>query len=669
MQSMLAGWYYRITRLCLGGIGLWLFATVATATPPAFPGAEGFGAFALGGRSGTVYHVTNLGDSGSGSFRDAVSAANRTIVFDVSGTINLGSNLSITKSNLTIAGQTAPGDGITLKGWLTSVQNTRNVIVRFIRCRPGDVNCPTFQDDAFHFVSCSNVIADHISASWSIDEALSTTWSSNATVQWCMITEPLNTNCHLKGPHGYGSLIRYGGGGITYHHNLYADCDARNPRGPSDKMSLDFVNNVVYNWGHLAGYDEDGIDDNPGGYVCYGNYVGNYLIAGPNTAQNPPFVFRAGVTNSAGAACVQIYQSGNLMDTNRNGVLDGDDRGWARFGGPFTTNTTRLAFPQVTTDTATVAYARVLSSVGASVVRDAVDSRVISNVISQTGVIIDSQNSVGGWPTLNSLPAPLDSDQDGMPDFWELAVGLSTNNAADRNDLAPSGYTRLEEYLNWLAGPHARAQMNTSVNVDLRQYTAGLQGPTYTVSSASNGVIALLGDGHTAQFTPSTGFFGLGSFQFSAANAFAGFTSTVSVVVTPSVTPPLTAFQQWQILYFSSTNNPAADPSADPDGDGMSNTNEFLAGTNPTNNQSALRILSAVRQTTDVVITWTTAGGFTNAVQATSGDGKGGYTTNNFMDISGLIAIQGSGDVTATYVDGGGATNRPSRYYRVRLVP
>ena len=651
---------------------LWLFVTAAAwAQQPAFPGAEGFGAFAVGGRSGTVYHVTNLSDAGSGSFRDAVSQPSRTVVFDVSGTINLLSNLTISKSNLTIAGQTAPGGGIALKGWTTSVQNTHDVVVRFIRCRAGDVNCPTFQDDSFHFVTCSNVIADHISASWSIDESLSVSHATNATVQWCMIAEPLNNSCHVKGLHGYGSLVRYGAGGTSLHHNLYADCASRNPRSASDSLRIDFVNNVVYNWGILAGYNEDDAADNPNGYTNFANYVGNYLIAGPNTTQNPPRVFRSGVPN---AAFTHLYQSGNLVDGNKNGVLDGTDNGWSAFGAPFTTNATRFAFPLISTDSATTAYVRVLSSAGASAARDVVDADVVSNVIAQTGVIIDSQNQVGGWPTLNSLPAPLDSDGDGMPDFWELAVGLSTNNAADRNNLTPDGYTRLEGYLNWLAGPHARVQSNTFVNVDLAQYTAGLQSPTYTVSSASNGVVTLLGDGHDAQFTPTPGFLGGASFLFTAATGSLGLSGTVSVVVTPLASgapTPVDPFIAWQLQYFSCTNLitcPQAAGNADPDGDGMSNTNEFLAGTDPTGNASSFRIISASRQSTDVIITWMTAGGRTNAVQATAGDGNGGYITN-FLDISGPIMIPGSGSVTTNYADVGGTTNSPSRYYRVRLVP
>ena len=188
---------------------------------PAFPGAEGFGGNAVGGRGGTVYHVTTTNDNGSsslaGSLRQGVSVANRTIVFDVSGTINLASDLKITVSNLTIAGQTAPGDGICIQGRTLSVQNTHDVIVRYLRCRPGDLNCSSgFEGDSFDFVNATNVIADHVTATWSIDECLSPTWSTNVTLQWCLIAESLRNSCHSKGQHGYGSLIKYGNGRLTH---------------------------------------------------------------------------------------------------------------------------------------------------------------------------------------------------------------------------------------------------------------------------------------------------------------------------------------------------------------------------------------------------------------------------------------------------------------------
>jgi hypothetical protein len=666
-RRLVAYWFHRGSLLCLCGVGLWCSILVATAAQqPAFPGAEGFGAYALGGRSGTVYHVTNLANSGSGSFRDAVSAANRTIVFDVSGTIFLSSDVSISRSNITIAGQTAPGDGITLKGRLTTVSGTHDVIVRYIHCRPGDTNCPAFQGDSFDVNNSQNVIADHISASWSIDETLSVTASTNVTIQWCMITEPLNCSCHVKGCHGYCSLLRYGKGGLSFHHNLYAHTFSRNPR-LGDSIHLDFVNNVLYNWQDQTGYNEDDSVDNPGGYTNFLNYVNNYLVAGPN-GTSAPKITRAFQSNVPDPLFCQVYQSSNLIDTNKNGVADGEDLDWTAFRGVFTTNFTRFAFPQVTTDDPVTAYVRVLSSVGASVARDTLDATIVNDVINGTGAIINSQSQVGGWPVLNSLPAPTDTDQDGMPDYWEAALGSNTNNAADRNDLSPDGYTRLEGYLNWLAGPHARVT-NAFVDVELQQYTAGLQGATFAVYHPTNGSVALLGDGHTARFSPTPGFSGLAGFQFGASGFPGSLTGAVSVLVSPGAVPPLSPFEQWQVDNFGSTDNPLADPNADPDGDGQNNLAEFLAGTDPTNSGSALRIVSAVRQTTDVVITWATAGGHTNAVQATTGV-NGSYSAN-FVDITTAphVIVGGIGDTTTNYIDVGGATNLPSRFYRIRLVP
>ncbi len=279
------------------------------------------------------------------------------------------------------------------------------------------------------------------------------------------------------------------------------------------------------------------------------------------------------------------------------------------------------------------------------------------------------------WPPYNTYNVDVDSDHDGLPDWWEILHGTNPNSPpgdfSDSNaDPDGDGYSNLEDYLNWLAAPHVTCAQDSFVNVDLSQYTVGFtNGPVYSVFNPAFGTVAVLGDGKTAQFTPPPGTNGLDGFTFAVVDAEGStLTNTFGVHVTPTVTPPLTAFQQWQVQYFNSTNNPNGDPNADPDGDGQNNMAEFLSGTNPTNAASAFRIVSATQRTNDVVITWTTAGGFTNAVQATAGDGNGGYTTN-FTDLSGPLVISGSGDVTTNYVDDGGATNVPARYYRIRLVP
>lgn len=500
---------------------------------PAFPGAEGAGANAAGGRGGTVYHVTTTNDSGAGSLRTGVSVGNRTIVFDVSGTINLQTDLKITQPNLTIAGQTAPGDGITLRRRLTSVQNTHDVVVRYIHCRPGDADT-TFQDDSFHFVNATNCMADHISASWSVDECLSVTHSTNITVQWCMISESLKNSQHDKGAHGYGSLLRYGYGQLTFHHNLYEHHDSRNPR-LGDNLKLDFINNVLYNWGGRAGYSGNNtitsdLADNPEGFTNYLNYINNYLVAGPSsTSPNTAF--------ASGSDKTFIFQSGNFIDSNKNNLLDGTDTGWAMFDGyPYTAIANPYPLPPVATNAAAVAYQRVLAFVGASQFRDEVDTRLIGTVRDHNGRLVDAvgpnnqvtdyvTNNVNGtnyvfvrgWPVLNATAAPADSDQDGMPDYWEKNLGLNPN-VANNNHINADGYTDLEHYLNWLADLHGTGCVNQTNLASLRTLTGNCTNLVFTLTGANNGVAMLAGDGYTAQFLPDTNFIGIATFSFNASN-------------------------------------------------------------------------------------------------------------------------------------------------------
>ena len=501
------------------------------AATPAFPGAEGYGAYAVGGRGGTIYHVTNLNDSGAGSLRTGIGTANRTIVFDVSGTIDLLTDLKISKPFITIAGQTAPGDGITLKRRLTSVQDTHDVIVRFIRSRAGDIGCTNFQDDSFHCVNVTNVIIDHVSSSWSVDECLSATWSTNITVQWCVISESMKNSCHVKGAHGYGSLLRYGNGGVTYHHNLYADHDSRNPR-PGDNIHLDFVNNLIYNWGGTCGYNaEDTADNLLTGFTNVLNYSSNFFLAGPSTSGHLTVAFDSGVTNST--QC-QIFQSGNYIDGNKDTNYNGSDTGWAMFATPYTQLGTRFLAPQVTTDSPEGAYERVLAFAGASAARDAVDHRVVTQVRTHNGAIINSQNDVGGWPTLNSTALPVDSDNDAIPDYWELALGLNPN-STNHNHLNPDGYTDLENYLNWLAAPRAVCDPNGSRDVNLAALIGATNNFLFSVANGTNGTVSLLPDGYTARFSAVSAYSGLASFAFSAADNQTGqglAPVTVSVLVT-----------------------------------------------------------------------------------------------------------------------------------------
>lgn len=510
-----------------------LFCAVRLFALPAFPGAEGAGANALGGRGGTVYHVVNTNDSGVGSLRDAVSAPNRTVVFDISGTIFLNTDLKIISSNLTVAGQTAPGDGITLARRLTSVQNTRNVIMRYLRCRPGDLDT-NFQDDAFHFVNATNCIADHLSTAWSVDECLSVTHSTNITVQWCMLSESLRLSQHDKGAHGYATLLRYGYGQLTYHHNLYQHHDSRNPR-LGDNLKFDFVNNVVYNWGGRAGYSGNNtlasdLADNPEGFTNYLNCVNNYFVAG-NSSSTPSTAFASGSDKTF------IYQSGNYIDSDKDNLTDGAATGAAMFAGfPYTTNFSPYPLPAITTNSAPEAFQRVVAFAGASAVRDEPDLRLLGMIRSHTGRLIDAVGPntqttdyvtnningtnyvfVRGWPLLNSTTAPPDTDQDGMPDYWERNLGLNPA-VANNNHVNPDGYTDLENYLNWLADLHAWGRVNQTNAANLRTLTSNGTNLTFTVAGASNGIISLAGDGFTAQFLPATNFIGLASFTFNASN-------------------------------------------------------------------------------------------------------------------------------------------------------
>ncbi|OHB47853.1 MAG: hypothetical protein A2Y10_11300 [Planctomycetes bacterium GWF2_41_51] len=434
----------------------------------AFPGAEGWGAYSLGGRDGDVYHVINLNDSGAGSLRYGITSAGgtvstpRTIVFDLSGTIQLASSLNINKSYITIAGQTAPGDGICLRDRNLRI-NASHVIVRYLRVRLGDESLT--EDDAVSIQSGNNIIMDHISASWSVDECFSCSTSqptlSNVTVQWSIISEALWHSVHDKGTHSYGSLIRgcYDAK-YTYHHNLYAHNYSRNPRpGNYDStvsdgnpywedpcgLLFDFRNNVIYNWGgSRPGYDGD-LDS-----VCRYNYVGNYVKPGYNGSAG--YLYSAACTYFKGYYAENYFNGTYLADDWTKVYWDTSKGGW--------TSAQRVAYKKslpfptgpIMTDTALAAYQRVLNHCGSSLpVRDTVDTRVVNDVINGTGQIIDTQSQVGGWPTLNSAPAPLDTDMDGMPDAWENANGLNYNNAADRNYYTlDSEYTNLEVYLNSL---------------------------------------------------------------------------------------------------------------------------------------------------------------------------------------------------------------------------
>jgi pectate lyase len=431
----------------------------------AFPGAEGFGKNATGGRDGAVYYVTTLTDGESaGTLRYAVKQSGaRTIVFKVSGTIQLTKKLNIDNGNLTIAGQTAPGDGICVAGYDVVVSNADNVIIRYLRFRMGAAN--GVESDAIWSRGRSNVIVDHCSMSWSTDECASFYEMQGFTMQWCLIAESLKNSLHEKGAHGYGGI--WGGRNATFHHNLLAHHDSRNPRFASGEDGLspvDYRNNVIYNWGNTnSAY---------GGEATDINIVNNYYKPGPATKSSiKERIYAPGKkTEDDGSGRFvniigqygRIYVSGNYVDGSTWTTSDNWTYGIQGISDAEKTAmklATPLAFEPITEHSAQTAYERVLSHAGASFRRDAVDTRIVGEARNgtfykkgsngSTNGIIDNQNDVGAWPALNSLPAPLDSDSDGMPDAWEAANGLNANDAADRNAKTLSSVcTNLEVYLS-----------------------------------------------------------------------------------------------------------------------------------------------------------------------------------------------------------------------------
>lgn len=432
---------------CLSACLLFLAlrSSAADLPVPAFPGAEGAGAFAKGGRGGSVYHVTTLKDSGPGSLADAVSGSDRTIVFDVSGTIDLSygkpakaGKIRIAQPRITIAGQTAPGDGICIKNGNLRIA-ADDVIVRHLRVRPGDEMQKEL--DAISIESgCHNVIVDHCSAGWSVDESLSVSGTNinNITVQWCLIAESLNLSAHEKGEHGYGSLIR-GDGDVTYHHNIYAHHHSRNPRpgtyGEGRGLLLDFRNNVIYDWGTRAGYSS-------ADRVML-NYVGNYLKEGPSTT-------RPGEAFNIGGPTTKIFVAHNVYEGRDD--LNADNRKMIGSLTAANQSVKPFAIAPLANDTAPQAFQKALADAGATrPKRDAADARVIDGIRTGGGRIINSQTEVGGWPELKSATAPADSDGDGMPDNWEKQHGLDPQDSEDGKRPGKTGYTHLENYLNALA--------------------------------------------------------------------------------------------------------------------------------------------------------------------------------------------------------------------------
>ena len=461
----------------------------------AFPGAEGGGMYTTGGRGGRIIHVTNLNDSGTGSLRAAVEASGpRIVVFDVAGIIELSSKLRIRNGDLTIAGQTAPGDGICIKNYATVVE-ADNVIIRFVRFRLGDQGANADDgEDAIWGRRQKDIIIDHCSMSWSIDECASFYGNSNFTMQWCILTESLRHSVHGKGNHGYGGI--WGGENASFHHNLLANHDSRNPRfdhpeiyeNPSDpdrRGNVDYRNNAVYNWGSNSTY---------GGEGGHFNMVGNYYRQGPASRDRAYFIDANGIYTSNGTdyGYPYLYMDGNHYVqypdmTAEDGVY------WHDHGTNTPPDASRLLSSLLpisgpdgrtvytTTHSAQDAFALICETGGASIVRDEVDDRACLDAQSGTascpdggngseGGIIDTPSAVGGWPeysadTENESNDKTDTDGDGIPDWFEEKFGLDTESDDSKSmtiDIK-GRYTNIEMYLHYLVRDIVASQAGNGI--------------------------------------------------------------------------------------------------------------------------------------------------------------------------------------------------------------
>ena len=416
-------------------------ATSLQAAVPAFPGAEGYGAKTSGGRGGKVLAVTNLNDSGPGSLQAACDAeGSRIVVFKVAGTID--GDIRIRKDHITIAGQTAPGGGITIKGSLGIDAN--DVVIRYIRARTDHGG------DAVGGRYKKNIILDHVSASWSTDEVLSLYHNENVTIQWCMITEACAKE---DGSHRFGGI--WGNNYGTYHHNLIAHNDSRNPRWASGCGYNDYRNNVLFNWGYESCYGgeahQKGDRRRPPIEFSAINLVANYYKPGPATQSGVSD--RLAKPSSRGDG---DYGRWYVADNYVDGSPAVTDDNWSGVAG----NTfEKLAAPweamPIDQQSPKDAYLAVLEHAGCSLrKRDSIDARIVDEVRNGTAThgnsgIIDKPDDVGGWPKLASGAAPADTDNDGMPDEWEEKHGLNPNDAGDNaQDKDNDGYANVEEFLN-----------------------------------------------------------------------------------------------------------------------------------------------------------------------------------------------------------------------------
>lgn len=446
---------------------------------------EGGGAAVTGGDGGMVYWVSRLDDAVDpasglpmrGTLRYAISQIGaRRVLFSVSGTIHLNKKLGdlrIRNDNLTIDGQSAPGDGICIADYPLVIDKANNVIVRFLRVRLGDESLQEF--DAVSVNDAQGVVLDHLSCSWSVDECVSCYGNTDFTMQYCIVSESLRNSVHGKGNHGYGGI--WGGTNASFHHNLLAHHDSRNPRFDHDYVDgthvgpIDFVNNVVYNWRGNSAYGGEGSSNSGGGRHI--NFVNNYYKPGPATPKPSsdlrsvgtrlvdPWTSCNNCTGKFGGSVVppQIYLVGNIMTSSEAVTADNwkgstKTQSVAGVSQRWTQGMSLLKNEQTAQD----AYETVLAKAGCSHVRDDVDTRIISEVREgnytyqgsngSTGGLIDTQSDVGGWPELKEGTAPADSDYDGMPDEWEEKYGLNPKDASDaKKKTLVTGHTNLDVYM------------------------------------------------------------------------------------------------------------------------------------------------------------------------------------------------------------------------------
>lgn len=441
----------------------------------AFPGAQGGGMYTLGARGAEnieIYHVTNLNDEGEGSLRDALSKGDRIIVFDVAGNIHLKTALRVQGvSNITLLGQTSPGEGICVMGESTLFENCENIIIRYMRFRPGDLG--TSQEDGLGIKRCKDFIVDHCSATWSVDEAFSAYANRNFTAQYNVIAQSMYCSVHDKGTHSYGGI--WGGENATFHHNLVAHHYSRMPRiGTSQTVSsynndpdtdglVDIRNNVFYNWVTRPGYGgENGVRV---------NFVGNYYKPGPSSKRSDQFYLGYEGTNDT----TVVYAEDNIMEGNNSAVfsnvisLDTIDSS-ARVGDVTTKpNNQYLSDYPIQTVSASDAYTEVLNDVGDNIYTDSIDSAILDSVKNGTAFegsindigLIDSQNDVGGWVYLSGTKEA-DTDGDGIPDEWEKNNGLNKDDPKDAAEISATGYTNIEDYANSLSKKGAYEATDTA---------------------------------------------------------------------------------------------------------------------------------------------------------------------------------------------------------------